>query len=243
MYKLYKLFSTRYFLISSTWSRITRDKVVITKTSLDIIWDIPILVIKEIASNFAPNLRAINERSENWKLQWIMQFGHVGWLADIHEKSLISWLNVGQTFDSFPSENVKSRRFSSILKTWNNTRLFFVLISYLNRLLIQYLVVIHCYLHIGRKGIKISLGWEDRSDDYLTINRCCPNLIEGGGRKKFGFNAIFASMRCDRKRVSIISLLGIYIHSRNGMNNKKKGGKGGTQRSMTRRTWKQTEHD
>lgn len=123
------------------------------------------------------------------------------------------------------------------------TRLFFVLISYLNRLLIQYLVVIHCHLHIGRKEIKISLGWEDRSDDYLTINRCCPNLIEGGGRKKFGFNAIFASMRCDRKRVSIISLLGIYIHSRNGMNNKKKGGKGGTQRSMTRRTWKQTEHD
>lgn len=172
-----------------------------------------------------------------------MQFGHVGWLADIHEKSLISWSNVGQTFDSFPSENVKSRRLSSILKTWNNTRLFFVLISYFDRLLIQYLVVIHCHLHIGRKGIKISLGWEDRSDDYLTINRCCPNLIEGGGRKKFGFNAIFASMRCDRKRVSIISLLGIYIHSRNGMNNKKKGGKGGyttiddTTHVKTNRAW------
>lgn len=81
------------------------------------------------------------------------------------------------------------------------------------------------------------------SDDYLTINRCCPNLIEGGGRKKFGFNAIFASMRCDRKRVSIISLLGIYIHSRNGMNNKKKGGKGGyttiddTTHVKTNRAW------
>lgn len=155
----------------------------------------------------------------------------------------LGWTLVRRSIPFHRKRIVKSRRLSSILKTWNNTRLFFVLISYLNRLLIQYLVVIHCHLHIGRKGIKISLGWEDRSDDYLTINRCCPNLIEGGGRKKFGFNAIFASMRRDRKRVSIISLLGIYIHSRNGMNNKKKGGKGGTQRSMTRRTWKQTEHD
>lgn len=150
--------------------------------SLDIIWDIPILVIKEIASNFAPNLRAINERSENWKLQWIMQFGHVGWLADIHEKSLISWSNVGQTFDSFPSENVKSRRLSSILKTWNNTRLFFVLISCLNRLLIQYLVVIHCHLHIGRKGIKISLGWEDRTIILRLIDVVPIWSREGGGK-------------------------------------------------------------
>lgn len=170
-----------------------------------------------------------------------MQFGHVGWLADIHEKSLISWSNVGQTFDSFPSENVKSRRLSSILKTWNNSiifRTYFVFKSFVNP--------------ISRGNSLPSPHREKRnknfprmrgSNDYLTINRCCPNLIGGGGRKKFGFNAIFASMRRDRKRVSIISLLGIYIHSRNGMNNKKKRGKGGAQRSMTRRTWKQTEHD
>lgn len=40
-------------------------------------------------------------------------------------------------------------------------------------------------------------------------------------------------MRCDSERVSITSLLGIYIHSRNGMNNKKRGEGGGKKRYTT----------
>lgn len=70
-----------------------------------------------------------------------------------------------------------------------------------------------------------------RSNDYLAINRCCPNLIERR-EKKFSFYTQY-SMRCDSERVSITSLLGIYIHSRNGMNNKKKGGGRGKKRYTT----------